>query len=79
MSNPPPVEYTTVPERRYPFHIAAYPNAQALDVDPVWETTVTGPGALRVPALKEKAGGPVRIVIRYADGTVERSYPDTDE
>lgn len=67
--------YSDIPSAAYPFTVYAYRESSALDVDPVWEATVAGPGPLYIPPLSKLVGEPVRVVIHYADGTVERDLP----
>jgi hypothetical protein len=55
----------------FPFTVYAYPAHSAEDVNPVWQQTITGPGVMKVPGIQE-TGQRVRIVVHYADGTVER-------
>jgi hypothetical protein len=66
------VPFLNLPDSCFPFTIAAYPADQADDVNALYEQTVTGPGALTVPALRSPNGSDVRVVIRFANGTQER-------
>lgn len=65
------VEFQHLPRRRFPFDVFAYPEESTEDVDLVWSRHVDGPGPMRIPGVDE-TGRRVRIVVRYADGTVER-------
>jgi hypothetical protein len=57
------VVFRELPASAFPFTVCAY----LADGTIVWEETVTGPGALAVPALAERHGQPVHIKITYAD------------
>lgn len=69
--------FADVKPSRFPFTVYAFRASSLLDVEPVWKATVTGPGALAVPALHDLVGEPVRIVVHYADGSIERDEPPT--
>lgn len=43
----------------------------------IWQTTVSGPGALRVPPLVHTHGS-VRVRITYGDGTVHEAEASCD-
>lgn len=40
----------------------------------VWEESIEGPGALKVPPLVKEYGGPVRIEIEYGNGHKTITY-----
>lgn len=65
------VAFHDLPSRRFPFDVFAYPEESTQDDDLVWCRHVYGPGPVRIPSLEE-TGRRVRIVVRYADGTVDR-------
>lgn len=58
---------------QYPFTVYAYRISDTEEKDPVWTTTVTGPGPLYVPPLSKQAGEEITVVIHWGDGTIERA------
>jgi hypothetical protein len=58
------VLFRALPATAFPFTVCAY----LADGTIVWEETVTGPGALKIPALAQRHGEPVHIKVTYADG-----------
>lgn len=67
-----PIPFVELPGDFFPFIIEAYPGDQVDDVDPLYCQSVEGPGALSVPSLSGPDGSPVRVVVRFANGVVER-------
>lgn len=61
------VVYRDLPASAYPFTAEPLDTATGMVV---WSAEVTGPGALRVPAVAELGVDRVRARITYADGQI---------
>lgn len=68
----PDVAFLELADDCFPFTVEAFPANQKHDTDPLYALTVEGPGVINVPPLKFQ-GRPVRVVIRFANGRVERT------
>jgi hypothetical protein len=65
------VAFHDLPRSAFPFTVHAFPEDQPFDINPVWTRTVHDAGVVRIPGLEE-TGQRVRLVVYYADGTVDR-------
>ena len=63
--------FMDLPAKKFPFTIYAYPQSSRRDDDLVWARHVSGPGVVSIPGVAA-TGQPVRLVVRYGDGTVSR-------
>jgi hypothetical protein len=57
-----------LPPEDYPFTISFYHHTDIAQENPIWSTTVTGPGALEIPVLRKPFDPPVTMKIVWPDG-----------
>lgn len=61
-----------LPRDAFPFTVSLYPLHSVADENPLWTQQVDDLGVLVVPSAAD-LGQPTRLVIRYANGQVDRS------
>jgi hypothetical protein len=65
-------KFTDLPASAFPFDIYAYPEGSTEDTELAWHRHVAGPGAISIPGI-HSTGFPVRVVVRFPDGTEQRT------
>lgn len=66
------VAFHDLPQSKFPFTVNAYAEDSEIDENPLWTRTAEGPSTMLIPGVLE-TGQRVRLVIHYADGTVDRA------
>jgi hypothetical protein len=70
-----PTAFATVPPEQFPFTVDFFRVTDPNGAHLLHRITVTGPGAVRVPALAGN-GVPVWVRITYPGGLVDETWPE---
>lgn len=70
-----PIAFMTMPPEQLPFTVEFFKVTDPDGIHLLHEITVTGPGAIRIPALAIN-GVPVWIRITYPGGFVDETWPE---